>query len=181
MFQDTISKLQDVNKPHTDKELLLQLNGGGIYFFWMAGCMQSISSYGLNGIKMRGASSGALIAVLTACQVDFHQATHLADKLCEEHHVYRRPLGLAGIWGGLVRSWLDQLLPENAAELCTKKVVICLTPVSIMQQHIIVEEYEDKEDVINACLASVHIPWFMNYSATTTYKGIFVVIFNHFF
>lgn len=25
-----------------------------------------------------------------------------------------RPLGLAGVWGGLVRRWLEELVPEDA-------------------------------------------------------------------
>lgn len=30
--------------------------------------------------------------------------------------MFTRPWGLAGVWGGLVREWLEDLLPEDAAE-----------------------------------------------------------------
>ena len=36
--------------------------------------------------------------------------------------LWEKPLGLAGVWGGLVRQWLDDLLPEDAAEQCRERV-----------------------------------------------------------
>jgi hypothetical protein len=39
----------------------------------------------------------------------------LAHQLCIQHGIFDRPLGLLGVWGGIVRQWLDMLLPEDAA------------------------------------------------------------------
>ena len=39
-----------------------------------------------------------------------------------ENDIWNRPGGLAGIWGSLVREWLDELLPEDAAERCNGRV-----------------------------------------------------------
>jgi hypothetical protein len=40
----------------------------------------------------------------------------LAHQLCMQHGVFDRPLGLMGVWGAIVREWLDMLLPEDAAD-----------------------------------------------------------------
>lgn len=43
-------------------------------------------------------------------------ALDLAHQLCVQHRVFERPLGLVGIWGGIVREWLHTLLPADAAD-----------------------------------------------------------------
>lgn len=53
-----------------------------------------------------------------------------AHKLALEHGIFERPLGVAGIWGGIIRQWLDDLLPDNAVELCSGRVRLVVTEVS---------------------------------------------------
>ncbi|KAG2432675.1 hypothetical protein HYH02_006660 [Chlamydomonas schloesseri] len=65
-----------------------------------------------------GSSSGGFIAAFAACGVRPHAALRAAHRLLLEHRVMARPLGLAGLWGGLVRTWLHELLPVDAAERC---------------------------------------------------------------
>jgi hypothetical protein len=43
-------------------------------------------------------------------------ALDLAHELCIKHGVFNRPLGLLGVWGNIVREWLDTLLPPDAAD-----------------------------------------------------------------
>ena len=43
-------------------------------------------------------------------------ALDLAHELCVKHGVFNRPLGLMGVWGNIVREWLDTLLPPDAAD-----------------------------------------------------------------
>lgn len=52
-------------------------------------------------------------------------ALDLAHQLCVEHHVFDRPLGLLGVWGGIVRQWLDTLLPEDAVERFVHSGLCC--------------------------------------------------------
>lgn len=47
--------------------------------------------------------------------VDPAAALARAAGLCAERKVFSRPWGLAGVWGGLVRDWLAELLPPDAA------------------------------------------------------------------
>jgi Patatin-like phospholipase len=184
MFEDTISRLACAHKaghghmdtPHhqaaTPHPTLLNIKGGGVFFFWMAGAMRAIAQrHSLQELKLQGASSGALIAVLAACDVDFEAAAEAAHRLCVDHDVYARPLGLMGVWGGLIRSWLQELLPEDAAQRCSERVTIALTAV-FPAKTMHVREFGSKDDVIDACMASVHIPFFLDGCMTANYKGM---------
>ena len=98
--------------------------GGGIFFYWQAGAVTYLleNKYDLKGVNFTGASAGALTATLTVNDVNFEDATKLALKLAEEAHVWDRPLGLQGIWGGMIETWLDSLLPLDAVEKSQDKV-----------------------------------------------------------
>ncbi len=115
-----------------------------------------------NFYSLRGASAGALAAVLGACQVDTDQALSLAHKLALELGVFERPLGLVGVWGGMLRTWLHELLPEDAAERCSNgKVQVVVTAFPRFKREII-SNFNSKNEVIDACLASAHVPFLMD-------------------
>lgn len=76
------------------------------------------SHFDLSRVHFRGASAGGLIATLACCGVDLDEAVEKAYNLSMENGVFERPLGVVGIWGGLIRSWLDDLLPNDAHNMC---------------------------------------------------------------
>jgi predicted acylesterase/phospholipase RssA len=86
---------------------------------------------------MIGSSAGALLSILAACQVDVTRAVTLAHELCVRYKVLQRPLGLAGVWGGLVREWLRELLPADAAEKCNGRVTVVVTQLPWLTTHTI--------------------------------------------
>ena len=139
--------------------------GGGIFFYWQAGYIDYLRQqhYDLStSISMTGASAGALCATLTASDVDFVTATQLALDMARDAGVWDRQGGLQGIWSGMIRDWLDQLLPENAAErMQERQVSLLVTPLPSFGKHK-VRSFHDKQDLIAANMASVHIPWFLD-------------------
>ena len=74
--------------------------------------------YDLTKVPMAGASGGALASVLAACGVPADRAFQRAYDLSLTHGIWDRPLGLVGVWGALIEEWLDDLLPDDAAERC---------------------------------------------------------------
>ena len=55
-------------------------------------------------------------------------ALERALALCEETGALQRGAwGLYGIWGGVIRQWLDELLPEDAAQRCDGRVELLVT------------------------------------------------------
>ncbi|CAM9283873.1 unnamed protein product [Phaeothamnion confervicola] len=142
--------------------------------------------------------------------------------LCDEAGVFRRPLGLAGVWGGLVRRWLDDLLPPDADAACRGRVHLILLrlaaapPVVMMEaataaggaaaaageeagesadsaasagpagsaagltlprlalrrpRRVVVADFASRYEVIEACMASVHVPFFMDGRFAARFRG----------
>ncbi|GAB4818121.1 hypothetical protein N2152v2_005167 [Parachlorella kessleri] len=136
---------------------VLNVSGGGIFFFWKAGVLKYLTQHhDLSSLKLRGASAGALIVALAACEVDIDRAVERAHELAVEYGVYSRPLGLAGVWGGLVRQWLYDVLPDDAH---TRRVVVTVLP---SLKPLLLDSFDSKEDVIDACMASAHVPFFLD-------------------
>ena len=100
--------------------------GGGIFFYWQAGAVAYLreAGYDLSKVSMTGASAGALTASLTAADVDFYEATRLAMKMAGEAGVWDRREGLRGVWGPLIETWLDALLPSDTMEKVEDRVSV---------------------------------------------------------
>ena len=126
--------------------------------------------YDLSKVDMVGASAGALMVTLAMCNVDPHKAVQRAYDLAKEKGIWERPFGLAGIWGNLVREWLDDLLPDDAVNLCQGRLKLVITKIPSFDIAY-VQDYTSKQDLIDACLASAHVPFFLDGKATCSFRG----------
>ncbi|KAA8492006.1 hypothetical protein FVE85_8488 [Porphyridium purpureum] len=163
--------------------------GGGILFWWQLGVVQSLrSEYERSGaqIPLVGASCGAFSALMLACGVDAFDAYDSVCDLVKRHNVLERgPLGLYGIWSRLIEEWLDELLASRndvEARLASANMEIRVLHLldlsrargSSAQYHVLrrvaggmfteraVSHFVDRHDAIQACLASAHIPFFID-------------------
>jgi len=117
-------------------------------------CKYLAENYDLSRCTLVGASAGALAATLCACEVDFEEATQLAYRLAEENNAYTRPMSLAGIWGSIIRTWLEKLLPEDCDEICSSWVKICVFEV-FRWRRVPISKFNSKQEVIDCLMASV--------------------------
>ena len=140
-------------------------------FVMSAGVIKYLQEhYDLSKVDMVGASAGALMVTLAICNVDPDVAVQRAYDLAKEQNIWNRPFGLAGIWGNFVRQWLDDLLPENAVEICQGRLKLVITKIPSFEIAY-VDNYTSKDDLIDACLASAHIPFFLDGKATCNFRG----------
>lgn len=151
--------------------------GGGIFFYWQAGVVTYLreENYPLlnKDIGFTGASAGALCATLGAAGVDFETATALALDKAREAQVWERPMGLYGIWGAMIDEWLEDLLPENddiVLGAVNDKVSLLVTEIPSFRVRKI-SQFTSRRDLIEACLASVHIPLFLDGKLTTKFRN----------
>lgn len=129
---------------------ILSCAGGGIFFFWQLGAVKYLQeNYKLEEVLLRGVSAGALVAVLLACDVNPDRAMRSAFRLSTENDIFNRPGGLAGIWGSIIRAWLEELLPEDAAERCQRVKVVATKVPALGLRYL--DTFETKQDVIDAC------------------------------
>jgi hypothetical protein len=150
---------------------LIVFPGGGIFFYWQAGAVTFLREHGydLQGTTMVGASAGALTATLAVNNVDFYEATRLALSMADDAGVWNRSGGLQGIWGPLICDWLDQLLPDDAAERANHRLTLLVTPVPSLGKERI-SMFRDREDLIRCNAASVHLPWFLDSKLTSNFR-----------
>lgn len=146
--------------------------GCGIFFWWQAGALEGLSKrLDLSAMRFSGASGGALTATLAACNVtDSEKSLDVALRLCYEAGVFERgTFGLRGIWGAMVRMWLHEVLPSDAAARCSNRVFIKLHRPLLGGS--LVSEWTSRDDLIDACMASVHVPLFMDGALTASFRG----------
>lgn len=148
--------------------------GGGLFFYWQAGVIAYLQEQGYDlsssNIILSGASAGALSATIAKTNVSPMIATEMALQMSDDVGVWERPLGLQGIWGSIIYDWLDKLLPKDADKIVKEELHILLTPVPSFGKSRI-SQFENRMDLINANMASVHLPWFLDGNLTSNYRG----------
>lgn len=152
---------------------LLSGAGGGIFFFHQLGAleyMQEQYDMANEAVAYVGASAGSLLVILAACEVSAETTLLAADRLAKRHGVFERPLGVAGIWGVIIRAWLDELLPPDALERCQNRVHLIVTRVpSFRQQYL--TDFTSRDDLLDAALASAHVPFLLDWSPIASARG----------
>ncbi|KAL4855050.1 Cyclin-C1-2 [Chlorella vulgaris] len=154
-----------------DRPPILDMRGGGMLWFWSAGVLSYLQQQqDLAAVRLHGSSSGAIAAALAACDVPLELAAQRVTRVLAEHGVHDRLFGLLGVWGTIARRCLDELLPEDAHTRCTGRVRVRLTAWPSLQP-IFLERFHSKADVIDACLASGHLPFLLDGRLAARLRG----------
>jgi len=155
----------------------LRFSGGGIYFWWQAGVSQYlIEKFDKEGVDfplMLGSSAGSLTATLLANKCDFYAAAKYAIMQAEREKIFDSPKGLAGVWGPIVKEWLEELLPGEMSPCVLNSIYLGVTPCNVFRSGFkteILSNFRDKKDLIDACMASVHVPIFMDGRPSIKYR-----------
>ena len=156
----------------------IKFTGGGINFWWQAGVCQYLAEQRGNGgtnpnvVQVEGASAGALAATLLVSNSSFEKAADIAISLAHRNKVFDKRLGLYGIWGNMVNEWLDELLPDEITSSVQSNLFLAVTPFPrIWKGTAYVSGFQNKNELIEANMASTHIPYFMNKKATAKFRG----------
>lgn len=150
----------------------LYFTGAGIYYYWQAGAAKYIQeNCDITKLPIIGASAGALTSTLLLNGVDFDAATAIAIDIGKEGKIFESKTGFAGILGSLVRVWLEALVPEDVSPDKFLQLQISVTPVTPFDTATLINNFYGRNDLIDACLASCHVPFFFDGSAFTKYRG----------
>eukprot|EP00210_Caulerpa_lentillifera_P005925 g5664.t1 len=170
------SQILQVEQSPIKKELHtlkgVSFGGSGVFFWWELGCaLWLLEHVDIDRCPCFGASGGALAATMLACKIDPFKVFEVANHLSEESCVFHRRLGVTGIWGELIRQWLDELLPKNANEICNDRVGLVITTLPKLEMKVITR-FDSRRSLIDANLASCHIPFVLDGKMSTTFKGM---------
>ena len=147
----------------------LYFPGGGLYYWWQAGVVERLQRSDHDG-PVCGASAGALAATLYKCGVGMDAARDLALELSTPL-LDRGALGLIGRWGPVVRTWLEELLPMDASTRCSDLKLLYLRRRRVYYRRRAAGPFTSRADVIDACLASCHVPFVLDGRPETRYLG----------
>ena len=150
----------------------IRFRGGGIYFWWQAGAAQFLLERGEDFAQqpLYGTSAGALSATLFASGASMQDAATLAIDLATEKRVWDRPAGLAGVWGEMIEDWLEELVPEDIPQESLSRLNIVVTPRRIWKGPQLINGFTSKAELIDATMASAHIPFFLDKKPWRSYK-----------
>lgn len=111
-----------------------------------------------------GCSAGALCAALAQCQVDTEMRVRAAFDLGEKAGLFKRAGGGFGVVGKLIRSWLQDVLPDDAAESCDGLLSVQVTLRRPFRRCEVrrVDRFANKTALIDALMCSVPIPFFLD-------------------
>eukprot|EP00547_Thalassionema_nitzschioides_P003467 CAMPEP_0194203726 /NCGR_PEP_ID=MMETSP0156-20130528/3426_1 /TAXON_ID=33649 /ORGANISM="Thalassionema nitzschioides, Strain L26-B" /LENGTH=269 /DNA_ID=CAMNT_0038929531 /DNA_START=125 /DNA_END=934 /DNA_ORIENTATION=- len=167
----TLERIDDETVEEQKKPYLL-FPGGGLFFYWQAGLVEYLreKEYDLDNVHLGGASAGALTATLASTGVDFYEATKLALSKSDDAGIWDRKEGLQGIWGPLITTWLDELIPDDAVDKVNNRLSLLVTEIPSFRKKNI-NTFESKQDLIECNMASVHLPWFLDGKLTTTFRN----------
>lgn len=164
----------------------LYFPGAGANVFWQLGVVKALlkdknvrtcetKDTDMDSLRVYGVSAGAISAVFYLCNIDVDDAIRQAFDLSDTYDLSTRTFGVIGIWGYLVRIWLDSILPENCANVCNHRCTLCLQPVaplwSIPPPPVLISSFRDKEDLIDCILASCHLPLLLDLAPFATFRN----------
>ena len=168
-----IQPFAKIIKPVSKNPECIYFSGAGIYFWWQLGVAKYMKdNCDLKCIQEQqviGASAGSITSTLLLTGANLDILPQLAIDVSNEAGLYSRNTGLAGVWGSLLRKLLDNAIPNNINFETLSNLYIALTPTFSKPK--LVSNFESKEDLIDAILASCHVPVFLDGRPYTQYRG----------
>lgn len=138
----------------------LSFSGCGFLCVYHAGVAAAIKEYApqLLQNKILGASAGSIVACGLITNVCISHATTTILKVVSQARSRTfGPLHPEFNLLGIVREELERILPPNAYEMCTGRLVISLTRWSD-HENVVIQEYNSNSDLIDAIMCSCFIP-----------------------
>ncbi|MFW7381981.1 MAG: patatin-like phospholipase family protein [Oligoflexus sp.] len=120
-----------------------------------------------NNLHYSGVSAGALVAVCLRLKVELPFAAELAYRY--QQRLSTRRLGLLGVWRQILVPYYHELLPDDINYDRLDRLHIKVTYIN--GQSTFIDRFESKGDLINAILASQHIPFFLDLKPWVQFRG----------
>lgn len=155
-------------------EIDIVISGGGLKGYFMTGCShilkRELQKQNVKIARIAGASAGAWCALFMLTNLDTENWIE-TYYLCKERPDMTMHEAYDDIW-----PWLNSHLPENAWQLCSGRLFISVTEVTLfgLRNHMI-SEYTSNRDIFEACLASSTVPYLSLPQCFRLYRGMYVL------
>ncbi|XP_051144653.1 uncharacterized protein LOC127260778 isoform X2 [Andrographis paniculata] len=130
-------------------------------------------------VPLAGSSAGAITSAAIASGISMEEGLRAAKKLAEDCRLHGTLFRLAAV----LRDTLHRILPNDAHIRCSGRVRVAITQIhNFIPNALLVDQFESKEDLINALLASSFIPGYLSPMPATVFRNHLCIdgIFTHF-
>ncbi|XP_073125438.1 uncharacterized protein [Henckelia pumila] len=116
---------------------------------------------------LAGASAGAIVCAVIASGASMHEALKATKILAEDC----RLRGTAFRLGAVLRDILDKFLPDDTHIRSNGRVRIAVTQILWRPRGLLVDQFDSKEDLINAVITSSFIPGYLAPRPATMFRN----------
>ncbi|KAL6776490.1 hypothetical protein ACKKBG_A21345 [Auxenochlorella protothecoides x Auxenochlorella symbiontica] len=162
-----------VHKAVKEGTLSFGFSAGGClfpYYIGVSGALRDGQILTAN-TKVGGSSAGSLLAVCLTSGMRLDDITEFSLRLMADCRLH----GTRGRLGEVLARTLHKHLPEDAHTKVQGKAYIGVSKAFPMLQPMLLSEFQDREDLIAALLSSCHIPYWLDSSLFTEFRGSYVM------
>lgn len=157
------------------KSIDVVISGGGLKGYYVTGAsvvlQREMIAHDIEVSRAAGTSAGAWAAMFLILGITIPDwiETYYACQDRQDvviHEAY-----------SLVIPWLKQRLPKNSYEICSGRLFISITEISLWGglQHRVISHFESNDDLYEACLASSTIPILSEKGGLRKYRDMWVL------
>eukprot|EP00195_Chlamydomonas_chlamydogama_P016101 CAMPEP_0202891716 /NCGR_PEP_ID=MMETSP1392-20130828/1710_1 /ASSEMBLY_ACC=CAM_ASM_000868 /TAXON_ID=225041 /ORGANISM="Chlamydomonas chlamydogama, Strain SAG 11-48b" /LENGTH=529 /DNA_ID=CAMNT_0049575549 /DNA_START=201 /DNA_END=1792 /DNA_ORIENTATION=+ len=148
-------------------------SAGGFLYCYHLGVLWELQRLGLlrDRVQMAGASAGSLAIATYNSGLDVTKATSALHEFAAECRSHGTRYRLSG----LLKDFLHTYLPDDAHLRCEGVCHVALTRLFPYLQPESVSQFHSKDDLVEALLASCHIPVYASGSWVTKFRGRYYV------
>ncbi|PAN42974.1 hypothetical protein PAHAL_8G202400 [Panicum hallii] len=163
---------EDVEAERRRRELTtpgFSFSAAGLLFPYHLGAAQCLMDKGYitERTPLAGSSAGAIICAVIASGNTMQDALQVTKDLADNC----RSKGTAFRLGAVLRDVLDKFLPDDLHIRCNGRIRVAITQLSWRPRGLLVDQFDSKEDVINAVITSSFIPGYLAPRPATYFRN----------
>lgn len=169
LIVDDASHKEDVHKAVRDGNLSFGFSAGGCLFPYYIGVAGALIDGGVltDRVKVGGASAGSLLAACLKSGMPLDQVVEQNLRLMHD----LRQGGTRGRLGAVLNKFLVEHLPEDAHIKCQHQAYVAVTKITPIARPVLLSSFQDRSDLIDALMASCHIPFWLDGNAFRYFRG----------
>lgn len=144
-------------------------SAAGLLFPYHLGVAQFLIEKGYikDTTPLAGASAGAIVCAVIASGASMLEALNATKVLAEDC----RARGTAFRLGAVLRDVLEKFLPDDAHSRSNGRVRVAVTQIFWRPRGLLVDQFDSKEDLINAVITSSFIPGYLAPRPATMFRN----------
>ncbi|KAL2906893.1 Patatin-like phospholipase domain-containing protein 4 [Bienertia sinuspersici] len=144
-------------------------SAAGLLFPYHLGVAQFLieNGYIKETTPLAGSSAGSIVCAVIASGSSMHEALEATKILAEDC----RTRGTAFRLGAVLRDILQKVLPDDAHIRCNGRVRVAVTQIVWRPRGLLIDQFDSKEDLINALFTSSFIPGYLAPRPATMFRN----------